>query len=287
MAFQPATGDLADAIQARFMGGTSGSPTGGPYAVGDYKVDPVNKEIWVCTAAGSPGTWVASGGGGAGGLVLGTSVSLHASGNGAVTAPAGTEIGAVGAVTVGVWAKIFAGPNANCCILGCGGQTAGTGYQFSLPGGGLQLEINSQVGKTPQIQNDTDWHLFILVVSGGTNYLYVDGLLAASAASATIVAASNQPKLGGPSDSTAFAYSEMAAAHWFVINGVAITAAQIASLYEARFGGLAAYEAAVVALAPTFYYPMQETTGAVATDLSGHGNNGAYSGSFDLAQLLS
>lgn len=42
---------------ARFVGGTtSGAPTTGTFAVRDFAVD-ANGDIWVCTAAGSPGTW--------------------------------------------------------------------------------------------------------------------------------------------------------------------------------------------------------------------------------------
>lgn len=42
----------------RYIGGTAaGSPAAGPYAVGDFSIDQTGR-IWLCTAAGSPGTWV-------------------------------------------------------------------------------------------------------------------------------------------------------------------------------------------------------------------------------------
>lgn len=42
---------------ARFVGGTTGgAPVTGTFAVNDFVIDP-NAIIWVCTSAGSPGTW--------------------------------------------------------------------------------------------------------------------------------------------------------------------------------------------------------------------------------------
>jgi uncharacterized protein with putative carbohydrate binding module len=53
---------LTGAVQAtNFVGATtSGAPVSGTFAVGDYIIDRTGK-IWVCTVAGSPGTWVAVG----------------------------------------------------------------------------------------------------------------------------------------------------------------------------------------------------------------------------------
>lgn len=50
---------LTGAVQAaRFAGGTtSGAPASGTFAVGDFIIDQSGK-VWVCTSAGSPGTWV-------------------------------------------------------------------------------------------------------------------------------------------------------------------------------------------------------------------------------------
>ena len=68
---------------ARFVGGiASGAPLGGSYLVGDVVVDRTGK-IWICTTAGSPGTWTqvsGSGGGGSSGtttyaLTIGTGLS--------------------------------------------------------------------------------------------------------------------------------------------------------------------------------------------------------------------
>jgi|GEM_PF-1050666 len=49
---------LTGAVAAsRHVGATaSGAPTTGTFAVGDYAIDQTSK-IWICTAAGTPGTW--------------------------------------------------------------------------------------------------------------------------------------------------------------------------------------------------------------------------------------
>ena len=53
-----ATGGLTGAtVATRFVGGTTnGSPASGTFAVGDFIVD-ATSSIWVCTTAGTPGTW--------------------------------------------------------------------------------------------------------------------------------------------------------------------------------------------------------------------------------------
>jgi hypothetical protein len=54
-----ASGGLTGAVAAtRFAGGTaSGAPASGTFAVGDFVIDQTG-DIWICTVAGSPGTWV-------------------------------------------------------------------------------------------------------------------------------------------------------------------------------------------------------------------------------------
>jgi hypothetical protein len=51
------------AAGARFVGATtSGAPVSGTFVAGDYVVDQTG-QMWICTVAGSPGTWVAPGSG--------------------------------------------------------------------------------------------------------------------------------------------------------------------------------------------------------------------------------
>jgi len=52
------TGSTGAATQTRYMGGTSGTaPASGTFQVGDYVVDTTGA-IWICTIAGTPGSWV-------------------------------------------------------------------------------------------------------------------------------------------------------------------------------------------------------------------------------------
>lgn len=65
---------------SRYVGATtSGAPTAGTFAVGDFVIDQTGK-VWVCTTAGTPGTWTGVGGSSLayGGATLGASVALAA-----------------------------------------------------------------------------------------------------------------------------------------------------------------------------------------------------------------
>jgi hypothetical protein len=56
-----ATGTTGTTTPARFVGGTTGgAPTSGTYAAGDFCVDSSTGATWVCSVAGSPGTWEAN-----------------------------------------------------------------------------------------------------------------------------------------------------------------------------------------------------------------------------------
>lgn len=66
-AFAPA-GLTGATAASRYVGATaSGAPASGTFAVGDFVIDQTGT-LWVCTTAGSPGTWtqIAGGGGGSG-----------------------------------------------------------------------------------------------------------------------------------------------------------------------------------------------------------------------------
>jgi autotransporter family porin len=72
----------------RFVGATTGSPTGGPYLRDDYAVDASVPTFWICTAGGSPGTWAEIAAGGSGTV---TNVS-SANGNLTVATPTTTPV---------------------------------------------------------------------------------------------------------------------------------------------------------------------------------------------------
>lgn len=81
----------------RYVGATtSGAPGSGTFAVGDYVIDQTGG-LFVCTAAGSPGTWAASSGSLSGVTVTGTAASgqvpvASSSSAGAWAYPPGFEI---------------------------------------------------------------------------------------------------------------------------------------------------------------------------------------------------
>ena len=59
-----ATGLTGATAASRHVGATaSGAPTAGTFAVGDFVIDQTGK-VYICTAAGTPGTWTAVSGGG-------------------------------------------------------------------------------------------------------------------------------------------------------------------------------------------------------------------------------
>lgn len=63
-----ASGLTGATAASRYVGATaSGAPASGTFAVGDFVIDQTGY-VWVCTTAGTPGTWTKVGGGGSGGL---------------------------------------------------------------------------------------------------------------------------------------------------------------------------------------------------------------------------
>lgn len=58
-----ATGLTGATAASRYVGATaSGAPVAGTFAKGDYVIDQTG-EVWICTVAGTPGTWKAAGSG--------------------------------------------------------------------------------------------------------------------------------------------------------------------------------------------------------------------------------
>lgn len=75
---------------SRYVGGTaSGAPASGTFAVGDFAVDQ-SGTIWICTVAGSPGTWV-----GLDSLALTQTVTGQKTFTGTGTTPSGHWLGSV------------------------------------------------------------------------------------------------------------------------------------------------------------------------------------------------
>ncbi|MCW3038472.1 MAG: hypothetical protein JWM31_377, partial [Solirubrobacterales bacterium] len=51
------TGLTGSVTASRYVGANTGAPTTGAHLVGDWIIDPTGK-VWICTVAGTPGTWV-------------------------------------------------------------------------------------------------------------------------------------------------------------------------------------------------------------------------------------
>lgn len=86
-------GGITGAVAAsRYAGATaSGAPASGTFLLGDFVIDQTGK-VWVCTTAGSPGTWTQVGGSGSGGLTsLGSSVLGSSATTISVSGIAGTK----------------------------------------------------------------------------------------------------------------------------------------------------------------------------------------------------
>ena len=124
------TGGLTGATAAtRFVGGTaSGAPSsGGPFAVGDFAVDQ-SGNIWICTVAGSPGTWVLAGTGGGGSMInpMTTAGDMikAASGGSPQRLPVGSN-GNFLTVSAGApaWAGLPAGSTSQAGVLELDGTT--------------------------------------------------------------------------------------------------------------------------------------------------------------------
>ena len=134
---------------SRYVGATaSGAPTAGTFAVGDFVIDQTGK-VWVCTTAGTPGTWTQVGGGAltSYSINLGADVTLAGStpvNIGSQALPIGTFlIVATATLLAGGSASnltdLWLGPNSasvtGAYIVGEGADgTASSYYQVTLKG---------------------------------------------------------------------------------------------------------------------------------------------------------
>lgn len=105
---------------SRYVGATtSGAPTTGTFAVGDFVIDQTGK-VWVCTTAGTPGTWTGVGG---------SSLSVLSAALGGVSIP-GTDVATtVASFTVAVGTYLL---NASCGFYSTVATTSL--YQIALQG---------------------------------------------------------------------------------------------------------------------------------------------------------
>jgi hypothetical protein len=134
---------LTGAVAAsRYAGATtSGAPTTGTFALGDFIIDQTGK-LWICTTAGTSGTWTAAAGGGSSAVATVSAVGtveidvIPASGNPiSLTAGGLTPASTTGAPTTGTWALGELHVDSAHALFVC--VTAGTpGSWAQITGGG-------------------------------------------------------------------------------------------------------------------------------------------------------
>ncbi|MDP9416044.1 MAG: hypothetical protein M3Q08_18540, partial [Pseudomonadota bacterium] len=142
-----ASGLTGATAASRYVGATtSGAPTTGTFAVGDYVIDQTAK-IWICTTDGTPGTWTQLGGGGslaveeADGTPALSGITKIVFDNGTVTNPsagvarvAGSGGSAADAVTTGLTAAVIPGLAAAPDQSGAAGGSISEEYNTTTTG---------------------------------------------------------------------------------------------------------------------------------------------------------
>lgn len=151
-----ATTGLTGAVAAaRFVGGTtSGAPSAGTFAVGDFIVDQTGK-FFICTNAGTPGTWQQSSGGMSNPMTTNQDIIVGASSG----TPARLGVGAngqvltinAGAVSWQNSASGFTNPMTSIGDL-ISGTTAGAAQRVAVGANGQILTV---VGGQPGWANNT------------------------------------------------------------------------------------------------------------------------------------
>ena len=214
-------GGLTGAVAAtRYVGGTtSGAPASGTFAVGDFVVDQTGK-LWICTTAGTPGTWTQVGAGAGvssfntrtgavvpgvtdylavplGGLTGATTATRFVGGTTAGAPTSGTF--AVGDFVVdrtatiwictvsgtpGTWSPVV----PNSLVLRSATATAGLGELTIFTTSGtsgqtITLPANPQNGASYAIKNISSFTVNIL---GGTNSISIAGTTYSAATPYTI-----------------------------------------------------------------------------------------------------
>ena len=214
-------GGLTGAVAAtRYVGGTtSGAPASGTFAVGDFVVDQTGK-LWICTTAGTPGTWTQVGAGAGvssfntrtGAVVPGVSDYLAVPVGGLTGATTATRF--VGGTTAGaptsgtfaagdfivdrtatIWICTVSGTPGtwspvvpNSLVLRSATATAGIGELTIFTTSGtsgqtITLPANPQNGATYAIKNISSFTVNIL---GGTNSISIAGTTYSAATPYTI-----------------------------------------------------------------------------------------------------
>jgi hypothetical protein len=161
------------------------------------------------------------------------------------------------------------------------GTPATDDFVFSMAGGAPRVKVGA--GQlTGNAINDGLWHHIVIVQSGSTTTIYVDGTQVVTGTTATITAIAGFWRISSNFGNISEHVTDGTFGRVAIYNGVALTAAKIASHYNAMINkGIAAYETAVTADSPTYWWKLQETSGTSAADSAGT-NTGTYQATFTL-----
>lgn len=287
------------------VGTVPGAPTTGTHAKGEGAQDSVGA-LFVCTAAGTPGTWAqvgfaspltASGdlmqGGGAGvpqrlqiGAV-GSELAVQAGNNYAVTTDGGAArtileapdtglpTGNPGALTVGAWVKTSATSLQSLINYGQSGSNKGFTIAVKDATHIAVYNAGNPVATWTSTVTDGAWH-FVVVTYDGTNLrLYVDGALVSAIAPAAFgITLGGALALAIGND--VFNDTLKGSLARPMILGTVLSAGTISALYAAATAAAGGYDLAVLGQASLLRYYLMSEAGGTAVDASPRGINGSY-----------
>ena len=151
------TGPTGATAATRYAGGTaSGAPASGTFALGDYVIDQSSPAVWICTIAGTPGTWVkgtgstgATGATGSTGATGATGATGPQGQTGAITwneTPTGTVNGSNNTFTI----VATPNPTASLALFKNGLLMEAGGVDYTLTGASIVF-VTAQIPLTGDI----------------------------------------------------------------------------------------------------------------------------------------
>lgn len=186
------TGLTGATAASRYVGATaSGAPTAGTFAVGDFVIDQTGF-VWVCTTAGTPGTWTKVGGGGISSFAsnfVTTALPFSGASTLAYTTPS---------LAVGTWLLTFSGQLAG----GSPSTDAAYGQVSIVAGtatvtltGNVLATVNPAVATSGTLNWKYNWTLSQIAVVTVAGTVLVNGLYSDTANNGAIQVAATGIKI--------------------------------------------------------------------------------------------